>query len=171
MLNLLPNVIEALKSDLLNELQNIVTNSTQTLIENGQYQQGDHRLLPDLFTVVVDQFHLVVDSFRIMIQSMNTSVDRNQCADSVKFDMAEVWARVQSVMQMMLTVMIFFVTIVFTKKRHIIIFLINLSLGLFGFQSQKFFGLESLQSRTDFNSNHGRHQFFFCQKKKSKTKK
>ena len=111
MLNLLPNVIEALKSDLLNELQNIVTNSTQTLIENGQYQQGDHRLLPDLFTVVVDQFHLVVDSFRIMIQSMNTSVDRNQCADSVKFDMAEVWARVQSVMQMMLTVMIFFVAI------------------------------------------------------------
>ena len=170
MLNLLPNVIEALKSDLLNELQNIVTNSTQTLIENGQYQQGDHRLLPDLFTVVVDQFHLVVDSFRIMIQSMNTSVDRNQCADSVKFDMAEVWARVQSVMQMMLTVMIFFVAIVFMKKKTHYNFL-NFSLGLFGFQSQKFFGLESLQSRTDFNSNHGRHQFFFCQKKKSKTKK
>ena len=68
LLNLLPTVIEALKSDLLNELQAIVTRSTQILIENGQYSQGDPRLLPDLFTVVVDQFHLVVDSFRIMLQ-------------------------------------------------------------------------------------------------------
>ena len=102
LLNLLPQVIDALKSDLLNELQAIVTRSTQILIENGQYPQGDPRLLPDLFTIVVDQFHLVVDSYRIMLQTLNASVDRTQC-DPVKFDIAEVWARVQSVMQMMLT--------------------------------------------------------------------
>ena len=63
---------------------------------------GDSRLLPELFSTVVDQFHLVVDCFRIMLRCINMSVDRNQC-ESVKFDIADVWARIQSVMQMMLT--------------------------------------------------------------------
>ena len=40
LLNQLPNAIEAIKSDLLNELQSIVTKSTQFLIENGPYPQG-----------------------------------------------------------------------------------------------------------------------------------
>ena len=104
LLNQLPNAIEAVKSDLLNELQSIVTRSTQILQENGQHPSagGDAKLLPELFSAVVEQFHLVVDSFRVMLQCIGTSVDRNRC-DSVKFDIAEVWARVQSVMQMMLT--------------------------------------------------------------------
>ena len=102
LLNQLPNAIEAVKSDLLNELQSIVSVSTQILQENGQYPVGDSRLLPELFTAVVEQFQLVVDAFRVMLQCIAMSVDRNRC-DSVKFDIAEVWARVQSVMQMMLT--------------------------------------------------------------------
>ena len=61
-----------------------------------------HNLLIIVDINSIFSLNLVVDSFRIMIQCMNTSVDRNQC-DSVKFDLAEVWARVQSVMQMMLT--------------------------------------------------------------------
>ena len=146
LLNQLPNAIEAVKSDLLNELQSIgnlkdtskllkkksweiretlftfsllsfwrdfsqnienrsfllVSVSTQILQENSQYPVGDERLLPELFTAVVEQFQLVVDAFRVMLQCLAMSVDRNRC-DSVKFDIAEVWARVQSVMQMMLT--------------------------------------------------------------------
>ena len=102
LLNQLPNAIDAVKSDLLNELQSIVTRSTQILQENGPYPSGDARLLPELFSAVVEQFHLVVDSFRVMLQCIAASVDRNRC-DLVKFDIAEVWARVQSVMQMMLT--------------------------------------------------------------------
>jgi exocyst complex component 4 len=80
----------------------IVSRSTQILIENGQWPQGDARLLPDLFTAVVDQFHLVIDAFRIFSQCISKSVDRTNC-EMVKFDLAEIWARVQSVMQMMLT--------------------------------------------------------------------
>merc|ERR1712223_212153 len=102
LLNQLPVAIDAIKSDLLNELQSIVTRSTQILIENGQYPQGDSRLLPELFTTVVDQFNLVVDCFRIMLRCISDSVDRNKC-EPVKFDIADVWARIQSVMQMMLT--------------------------------------------------------------------
>ena len=102
LLNQLPNAIEAVKSDLLNELQSIVSVSTQILQENGPFPVGDARLLSELFTAVVDQFQLVVDAFRVMLQCLAMSVDRNRC-ESVKFDIAEVWARVQSVMQMMLT--------------------------------------------------------------------
>ena len=40
LLNQLPAAVDAIKSDLLNELQMIVTRSTQILIENGQYPQG-----------------------------------------------------------------------------------------------------------------------------------
>ena len=80
----------------------LVSVSTQILQENSQYPVGDERLLPELFTAVVEQFQLVVDAFRVMLQCLAMSVDRNRC-DSVKFDIAEVWARVQSVMQMMLT--------------------------------------------------------------------
>ena len=40
LLNQLPTAVDAIKSDLLNELQLIVTRSTQILIDNGQYPQG-----------------------------------------------------------------------------------------------------------------------------------
>ena len=53
---------------MLNELQVIVTKSTQIIMDSGQYPAGDSRLLPELFTTVVDQFHLVVDCFNIMLR-------------------------------------------------------------------------------------------------------
>ncbi len=76
MLNQLPKVLEALKSELLNELQSIVLRSTQMLMDSGQFPQGDPRLLPDLFTAVVDQFHLVVDAYRLLGRAIVKSVDR-----------------------------------------------------------------------------------------------
>ena len=102
LLNKLPEAIEHLKSELLNELQGIVNRSTTTLNETGPFPQGDNRLLPELFTMVVDQFGLVIDAYRLFSSAIQKSQERTQC-EPVKFDLAEVWARVQSNVQMMLT--------------------------------------------------------------------
>ena len=51
LLNQLPVAIDAIKSDLLNELQSIVTRSTQILIENGQYPQGLYHFLRNTYTI------------------------------------------------------------------------------------------------------------------------
>lgn len=102
LLNKLPDAVESLKSDLLDELQTVVIRSTQLLIDSGPYPQGDSRLLPELFTAVVDQFHLVIDAYRLFARALSKTVERNEC-EIGRLDLAEVWSRVQSVMQMMLT--------------------------------------------------------------------
>jgi exocyst complex component 4 len=102
LLNKLPDAIEHLKSELLNELQGIVTRSSTTLNESGPFPQGDNRLLPELFTMVVDQFGLVIDAYKLFSLAIQKSHERTQC-EFVRFDLAEVWARVQSTVQMMLT--------------------------------------------------------------------
>ena len=102
MLNKLPDALDHLKSELKHEMQSIVSRSTQNLIDNGAYPQGDIKLLQELFTMIVDQITLVVDAYKILAESVQKSVARNKC-DPVRFDIAEVWAKAQSVMQLMLT--------------------------------------------------------------------
>ena len=102
LLNKLPDAMEHLKSELLSELQGIITRSTSTLNESGPFPQGDNRLLPELFTMVVDQFGLVIDAYRLFSLAIHKSHERTQC-ELVRFDLAEIWAKIQSTVQMMLT--------------------------------------------------------------------
>ena len=102
LLNKIPDAIDHLKSELLNELQGIINRSTTTLNEAGPFSQGDNRLLPELFTMVVDQFGLVIDAYRLFSLAIQKSHERTQC-EIARFDHAEVWAKVQSTVQIMLT--------------------------------------------------------------------
>ena len=45
MLNKIPEAVDHLKSELKNELQSVVSRSTQHLIDAGPYPQGDIKLL------------------------------------------------------------------------------------------------------------------------------
>ena len=102
LLNKLPDALDHLKSEMLNELQGIINRSTTILNESGPFQQGDSRLLPELFTMVVDQFGLVIDAYRLFSMAIQKAHERTHC-ELVRFDHADVWARVQSTVQMMLT--------------------------------------------------------------------
>jgi len=102
MLNKIPEAVDHLKSELKNELQSIVSRSTQHLIDAGPYPQGDIKLLQELFSMMVQQIGLVVEAFKVFQMSLSKSVSRHN-QDNVRFDVADVWHKAQIVMQGMLT--------------------------------------------------------------------
>jgi len=102
MLNRLPDAMESLTGDLQNQLFQILTRTTHQLIESGKYPQGDKRLLAQLFTAVVAQLNRVVDVYRLASKAGQRAVTRHK-SDPARLDMAEVWSKVQAVVQVLLT--------------------------------------------------------------------
>ena len=102
MLNKLPVTVESLNSDLQKQLSQILSRTSQQLAESGGFPQGDKRLLPQLFSAVVAQLQRVVEAHRLCAMASQKAVVRNK-TDLAKLDLAEVWSRVQSVIQVLLT--------------------------------------------------------------------
>ena len=102
LLNKLPESVESLNSDLQKQLSQILTRTSQQLAESGRYPQGDKRLLPQLFSAVVAQLQRVVEAHRLASMAGQKAVIRNK-TDQARLDLAEVWSRVQSVIQVLLT--------------------------------------------------------------------
>ena len=102
MLNKMPETVENLNGDLQKQLFQILTRTSQQLSESGRYPQGDKRLLPQLFSAVVSQLQRVVEAHRLATVAGNRSVARHR-TDSARLDLAEVWSKVQSVIQVLLT--------------------------------------------------------------------
>ena len=65
MLNRLPEAVESLGSDLQNQLLQILTKTTQQLLDASRFPADDPRLLPQLFSAVVTQLQRVVDAHRL----------------------------------------------------------------------------------------------------------
>ena len=101
-LNKLPETVESLNSDLQKQLSQILSRTSQQLAESGGFPQGDKRLLPQLFSAVVAQLQRVVEAHRLCAMASQKAVVRNK-TDLAKLDLAEVWSRVQSVIQVLLT--------------------------------------------------------------------
>ena len=102
MLNKLPDAVESLTGELQNQLFQILTRTTHQLIESGKYSQGDKRLLGILFSAVVAQLNHVVDAYRLAARVADKAVKRHK-ADFARIDLPEVWSKVQSVIQVLLT--------------------------------------------------------------------
>ena len=102
MLNKLPDSVESLTGELQNQLFQILTRTTHQLIESGKYPQGDKRLLGILFSAVVAQLNHVVDAYRLAARVADKAVKRHK-ADFARIDLPEVWSKVQSVIQVLLT--------------------------------------------------------------------
>ena len=102
MLNKMPETVETLNGDLQKQLFQILSRTSQQLAESGRYPQGDKRLLPQLFSAVVSQLQRVVEAHRLAAVAGNRSVTRHK-TDPARLDLAEVWSRVQSVIQVLLT--------------------------------------------------------------------
>ena len=102
MLNKLPEAVETLNADLQKQLFKILTNTSQQLAESGRYPQGDKRLLSQLFSAVVSQLQRVVEAHRLAAVAAARSVTRHK-TESARLDIAEIWSKVQSVIQVLLT--------------------------------------------------------------------
>ena len=102
MLNKMPDTVETLNGELQKQLFQILTRTSQQLSESGRYPQGDKRLLPQLFSAVVSQLQRVVEAHRLATVAGNRSVIRHN-TDHARLDLAEVWSKVQSVIQVLLT--------------------------------------------------------------------
>ena len=102
MLNKMPETVETLNGDLQKHLFQILTRTSQQLSESGRYPQGDKRLLPQLFSAVVSQLQRVVEAHRLAAVAGNRAVTRHK-TDPARLDLAEVWSKVQSVIQVLLT--------------------------------------------------------------------
>jgi len=102
MLNKLPEALESLTTDLQSQLFQILTRTTHQLHETGKYPQGDKRLLTQLFTAVVAQLNRVVDAYRLAAKAGQRATTRHKC-DPARLDLAEVWSKVQAVIQVLLT--------------------------------------------------------------------
>lgn len=102
MLNKLPDAVDSLTADLQNQLFQILTRTTHQLIESGKYSQGDKRLLGILFSAVVAQLNHVVDAYKLAARVADKAVKRHK-ADFARIDLPEVWSKVQSVVQVLLT--------------------------------------------------------------------
>ena len=130
----LPDTVEALSGELQKQLFNIMTKTTQQLVESGRYpqvwllplllllsllhphvghisysyysyfSQGDQRLLPQLFSAVVAQLGRVVEAHRLASTAGGRAAARHGC-DQARLEQGAVWGKVQAVMQVGRTTM------------------------------------------------------------------
>ncbi|XP_053572365.1 exocyst complex component 4 [Bombina bombina] len=108
----IPETIKAIKERLEQELKQIVKRSTTQVADNG-YQRGENlsqenqpRLLLELLELLFDKFNAVAAAHSVVLghlQQIVTSPTSQQDGDIKLYDMADVWVKIQTVLQILLT--------------------------------------------------------------------
>ncbi|KAG8440070.1 hypothetical protein GDO86_006023 [Hymenochirus boettgeri] len=108
----IPEAIKAIKERLEQELKQIVKRSTTQVADNG-YQKGENntqenqpRLLLELLELLFDKFNAVAAAHSVVLghlQHTVTSPTSQTDGDIKLYDMAEVWVKIQTVLQILLT--------------------------------------------------------------------
>ncbi|KAM4748552.1 exocyst complex component 4 [Rhinophrynus dorsalis] len=108
----IPETIKAIKERLEQELKQIVKRSTTQVADNG-YQRGENvtqenqpRLLLELLELLFDKFNAVASAHSVVLghlQQTLASPTNQQDGDIKLYDMAEVWVKIQTVLQILLT--------------------------------------------------------------------
>ncbi|XP_048466150.1 exocyst complex component 4 isoform X2 [Rhincodon typus] len=108
----IPETIKAIKERFNQELEQIVKRST-TQVADHAYQRGEvvsqenqPRLLLELLELLFEKFYAVAAAHKIILgylHQMVVSPSGLNVSEIKLYDMAEVWARIQSVLQMLLT--------------------------------------------------------------------
>ncbi|XP_058584659.1 exocyst complex component 4 isoform X1 [Neofelis nebulosa] len=106
-----PETVKAIKERLEQELQQIVKRST-TQVADSSYQRGENltvenqpRLLLELLELLFDKFNAVATAHSVVLGYLqDTVVTPLAQQEEVKlYDMADVWMKIQDVLQMLLT--------------------------------------------------------------------
>ncbi|XP_077120559.1 exocyst complex component 4 [Ranitomeya variabilis] len=107
----IPETVKAIKERLENELKQIVKRSTTQVADSG-YQRGETvtqenqpRLLLELLELLFDKFNAVASAHSVVLGYLQETVasPTSQDGDTKLYDMAEVWVKIQTVIQILLT--------------------------------------------------------------------
>ncbi|XP_068132126.1 exocyst complex component 4 isoform X2 [Hyperolius riggenbachi] len=108
----IPETVKAIKERLEQELKQIVKRSTTQVADNG-YQRGENvtqenqpRLLLELLELLFDKFNAVASAHSVVLGHLQQTVaspTSHQDGDIKLYDMAEVWVKIQTVIQILLT--------------------------------------------------------------------
>ncbi|XP_014928533.2 exocyst complex component 4 isoform X1 [Prionailurus viverrinus] len=107
----IPETVKAIKERLEQELQQIVKRST-TQVADSSYQRGENltvenqpRLLLELLELLFDKFNAVATAHSVVLGYLQDTVvtPLAQQEDVKLYDMADVWVKIQDVLQMLLT--------------------------------------------------------------------
>ncbi|XP_028929114.1 exocyst complex component 4 isoform X1 [Ornithorhynchus anatinus] len=107
----IPETVKAIKERLEQELKQIVKRSTTQVADNG-YQRGENlssenqpRLLLELLELLFDKFNAVAAAHSGVLGHLQQTVVSlpNQHEEIKLYDMADVWVKIQDVLQMLLT--------------------------------------------------------------------
>nr|XP_045720201.2 exocyst complex component 4 [Mirounga angustirostris] len=107
----IPETVKAIKERLEQELQQIVKRSTTQVADSG-YQRGENltvenqpRLLLELLELLFDKFNAVATAHSVVLGYLQDTVvaPLTQQEDIKLYDMADVWVKIQDVLQMLLT--------------------------------------------------------------------
>ncbi|XP_004598241.2 exocyst complex component 4 [Ochotona princeps] len=106
-----PETVKAIKERLEQELKQIVKRSTTQVADSG-YQRGESlpvenqpRLLLELLELLFDKFSAVASAHAVVLGYLQDAVRTpvTQQEDVKLYDMADVWVKIQDVLQMLLT--------------------------------------------------------------------
>ncbi|XP_003791657.2 exocyst complex component 4 [Otolemur garnettii] len=107
----IPETVKAIKERLEQELKQIVKRSTTQVADSG-YQRGENltvenqpRLLLELLELLFDKFNAVATAHSVVLGYLQDTVvtPLTQQEDIKLYDMADVWMKIQDVLQMLLT--------------------------------------------------------------------
>lgn len=107
----IPETVKAIKERLEQELKQIVKRSTTQVADSG-YQRGENitaenqpRLLLELLELLFDKFNAVATAHSVVLGYLQDTVvtPLTQQEDVKLYDMADVWVKIQDVLQMLLT--------------------------------------------------------------------
>ncbi|XP_048357433.1 exocyst complex component 4-like [Sphaerodactylus townsendi] len=108
----IPETVKAIQDRLEQELKQIVKRSTTQVADNG-YQRGENlvqenqpRLLLELLELLFDKFNAVAAAHAVVLGHLQQTVasPSSQHDGEIKlYDMADVWVKIQDVLQMLLT--------------------------------------------------------------------
>ncbi|MEE6481763.1 hypothetical protein FKM82_012962 [Ascaphus truei] len=108
----IPETVKAIKERLEKELKQIVKRSTTQVADNG-YQRGENvtqenqpRLLLELLELLFVKFNAIAAAHSVVLghlQQTVTSPTGRRDGDNKLYDMAEVWVKIQTVLQLLLT--------------------------------------------------------------------
>ncbi|XP_038174647.1 exocyst complex component 4 [Arvicola amphibius] len=107
----IPETVKAIKERLEQELKQIVKRSTTQVADSG-YQRGESltvdnqpRLLLELLELLFDKFNAVATAHSVVLGYLQDSVGTQpmQQEEIKLYDMADVWVKIQDVLQMLLT--------------------------------------------------------------------